>query len=107
MLKGNNKDLYKNHTKQNLLDLFELFENINQIFDDFQLDVENIHIQYVHNVCTNEDMCDILRGISISLLLFVMISNEVWTMMDLGKRYRKYELCTKRCVVTYTLSERQ
>ena len=71
----------------NLLDLFELFENIDQIFDDFHLYVENIRIQYAHNVYINGDMCDILRLINIFLLLFEEILNEVWIMMGLGKKY--------------------
>jgi hypothetical protein len=77
MLKGNNKDLYKNHTKQNLLDLFELFENINQISDDFHLFVGNIRIQAVHNVYTNEDLYDILLMINVFLLSFEEILNDV------------------------------
>jgi hypothetical protein len=67
MLITNDKDQYMNHMKKNLLDLFVLFENIYQIFDDHHLYVENIHIQYVHNVYIDEDMYDILLMINIFL----------------------------------------
>ena len=85
MLKANDRDQYTNHKMQNLLDLFGLFESINQIFDDFHLYVGNIHIQYVHNVYRDEGRYDILLMIDIFLLLFEEILNELWIMMDLGK----------------------
>ena len=66
MLKANGKDRDTIHTKRNSSDLFELFENINQIFDDCHSHVENNHIQHVHNVYTDEDMFDILLVINIS-----------------------------------------
>jgi hypothetical protein len=100
MLKANDKDQYKNHMKKNLLDLFELFENINQIFDDFHLYVENIHIQDMHNVYINEDMYDILLMINIFLLLFEEILNELLIMMDLKKiiiyRFKSFICKVKR-----------
>ena len=65
MLITNDKDHLMIHMMNIMLDLFELFDNINQIFDDFHLYVENIHIQYVHNEYINEDMFDIRHLINI------------------------------------------